>query len=245
MKRLFTAIFLNFLFSCKNGNLDIDPSVPAGSLYEIKVSDKISSGYEYENGILVREKEYGACETPYSITQYNYKSGTLVSYESSYRGIYSSNSRALCDANGAFEKDFKTVKYDNLGRVSKILLKNTEVRYEYEDNQISKHITENGSNVSARVHYLKYDTSGNLIEEKTPDPANGGITRYKYDEKPNPLYFKYDKQPKSAFTSPNNVVKAYDAAGRQLWERKFTYNAKGLPESCVESNGITYSYVYK
>lgn len=243
MIRLCTVIFLIFLFSCKNRNLD--PSVPAGALYEIKVSDKINTGYDYENGILVRVKEYGACETPYYITQYNHNSGTLVSYESSYRGIYSSNSRALCDPNGAYEKYSYMVEYDGQGRVNKVLSKNTFIKYEYQVNQVVKHIIENGSNVSARVHYLEYDHSGNLIEEKTPDPVNGGITRYEYDDKTNPLFFKYDKQPKSAFTSPNNVVKAYDAAGRQLWERKFTYNANGLPQSCKESNGLTYIYVYK
>lgn len=242
MKRLFLLLLVLTVGSCTTQN--IDPAIPDGALYQITVNGKIQSSYEYANGLLALESLYGSCDTPYSISRYNYKSGKIHSAESSVRGIYSSLSTALCDPKGAYDKSTRNFEYDAQGRVTKLLLVHTSVEYTYTPDEVVKHYLENGQPTS-RVHYLKYDDQANLIEERTPDPVHGGVVRYEYDSHPNPLQLLEGVYAGSPFQGPHNVVKAFDVDGNLLWHRKFTYNDKGLPSHCDEGNGAVYVYHYK
>ena len=240
MRRLFIALFVFALFSCKKET--IDPSVPEGALYKIiTVNGKVHTSFDYADGLLVKKSDFSNCDTPYWITSFAYRSGKLYAVKSAVRGIYSSFSGALCDPKGTYDESISTREYDGQGRLAKLNTQNSFVEYQYNGQEvIQKFFDSSGNNV--RTHYLKYDDRGNVLEEKTPDPVNGGATSYTYDTKRNPLG---GKGATSAFNGPNNAVKAFDAAGKQLWERKFTYNNDGLPSECLESNGAVYVYHYK
>lgn len=243
MKRLFVILFLALFLSCRKDAVDL--TVPNGALYQITANGKVHASYEYADGLLARENQFGTCETPYSITQYNYKSGRLNLAESSTKGLYSSHSAALCDPNGKYTNSVKSsFEYDALGRLIKVIYSKTYIEYEYKENEVIQRFLENGQ-PPFRIHHLKYDIHGNLIEEKTPDPVNGGVTRYEYDNHQNPLSVNNGIFSPSAFKSGNNVIKAFDSSGNQLWHRKFTYNSDGLPSECDEGNGAVYVYHYR
>jgi hypothetical protein len=242
MKRLFVALFFAFLISCTKEN--IDPTIPEGALYQITVNGKVHDSYEYVNGLIAKESQFGSCDTPYGIIEYGYDNGRLMVTESLMRALYSSNSGAMCDDKGDYEKTIRKSLYDSQGRLAKVLLTNTSVEYKYENDEVIKRYFQNGD-TTFRVHYLKYDTKGNMTEERKPDPVNGGIVRYEYDNRVNPLHLKEGVYSQSPFRGPNNVIKAFDANGKQLWHRKFTYNAQGLPTRCDEGNGSVYVYHYK
>lgn len=242
MKRLFLLLLILTIGSCTKEN--IDPTIPDGALYQITVNGKVQSSYEYANGLFSLEQQYGSCDTPYSISKYHYQSGNLHAVESSLRGINSSNGSALCNPEGVYEISTRSFEYDNQSRVAKVLLAHTSIEYVYTATEVVKTYMENGQ-ATMRVHHLKYDEKGNLTEEKTPDPVNGGIVRYVYDTNPNPLFLKAGKYAESPFRGPNNVVKAFDADGKELWHRKFTYNSNGLPLQCDEGNGAVQVFHYK
>lgn len=242
MKRLFVALFFAFLISCTKE--DVDPTIPDGSLYQITVNGKLHDSYEYANGLLAKENQFGSCDTPYGIVQYAYENGRLRVTESSMRGMYSSYSGAMCNADGDYEKSVRRFEYDSKGRLAKILLTNTSVAFEYKNDEVIKRYFQDGK-ATSRIHYLKYDAKGNLIEERTPDPVNGGVVRYEYDNHINPRQLKEGVYAQSPFRGPNNVIKAFDASGNQLYDRKFTYNAEGLPVQLDEGKGSIFVYHYK
>ncbi|MCE7060652.1 hypothetical protein [Dyadobacter sp. CY343] len=232
-----------FVFSCKKDN--VDPSVPADALTKITVDDKLHESFEYADGMLVKENRFGSCETPYSIVNYKYQSGRLKSVEASARGLYSSYSGAMCDPNGTFDSYKSEVEYDSEGRVSRVVRDKSTTEFEYKGREVIEKISYD-QGTGARIHNLKFDERGNLIEAETPDPVNGGIIRYEYDNKINPLHERNMASGSGyAFSGPNNPIKAFDAAGNLLWERKFEYNEKDLPTVCVESNGVAYRYHYE
>jgi antitoxin component YwqK of YwqJK toxin-antitoxin module len=240
MKRLLMLLSATFLFSCTKDN--VDTAIPDGALQRITQNGQIHASFEYSNGMLSKEKRFGHCETPYQIVQYVYQAGKLIQTETASRSTYASNSSALCDPKGDYEISVVQYSYDAQGRVKSEVLANTSVAYEYNAEDVVKRFFENGQ-ASQRVHYLKFDTAGNLLEEKTPDPVNGGIVRYVYDNLKNPLAGT-GAYP-SAFNGPNNVTKSFDANGKQLLNRKLTYNAAGLPIQCDEGNGIVLAYHYQ
>ncbi|MCE7044326.1 RHS repeat protein [Dyadobacter sp. CY312] len=242
MKRLFVTLFFAFLISCTKEN--VDPTIPDGSLYQITVNGKLHDSYEYANGLLAKENQYGSCDTPYAIVQYAYENGRLHATESAMRSLYSSSADAMCNPDGDYEKSVRKMEYDSQGRLAKIQLTSTSVAYEYKNDEVIKRYFQDGK-ATSRVHYMKYDAKGNLIEERTPDPVNGGVVRYEYDNKTNPLQLKEGVHAQSPFRGPNNVIKAFDASGNQLFYRKFTYNAAGLPVDLDEGNGSIFVYHYK
>jgi hypothetical protein len=242
MKRLFVLLFVTLFISCKKDAPD--PDVPEGGLYQITVNGKVYNSFEYENGLLVKQKQFGPCDTPYGIINYGYKSGKIQIEDRQMKALYSSSSTSMCDPAGAYEQSLNKIEYDAQGRISKILLAKTSVEFEYKNGEVIKRYFQDGV-ATSRIHYQKYDNKGNLIEEITPDLVNGGLVRYEYDDRPNPLYLNKGMYAGSAFEGPNNPVKAFGAQNQLLWERKFTYTDKGLPARCLESNGIAYVYHYQ
>ncbi|CAG5069397.1 hypothetical protein DYBT9623_02133 [Dyadobacter sp. CECT 9623] len=235
--------FALLVFSCKKD--DVNPSAPHDALIRITAGDQLYQSFEYADGMLAKENLFGSCDTPYSIVNYKYQSGRLKSVEASARGTYSSYSGAMCDPNGTFESYKSEVEYDSQGRVSKVIRDRSTTEFEYKGRDVTEKISyDHGT--GARIHHLKFDERGNLTEARTPDPVNGGIIRYEYDDKINPLHERNMASGSGyAFSGPNNPIKAFDAAGNMLWERKFEYNTKQLPTTCQESNGVTYSYHYQ
>lgn len=242
MRKFSLTISLTLLlFSCKKDN--VDPNIPEGALTQITAGDKVHETFEYADGMLVKENKFSSCETPYAIVFYNYQAGRLKSVESSARGVYSSYSGAMCDPNGTFESYVSLVEYDSEGRVSKVIRDRSITEFQYKGLEVTEKISyEQG----VRIHSLKFDQKGNLIEARTPDPVNGGVQRYEYDDKINPLYERNMASGSGyAFRGPNNLIRSFDAAGNLLWERKFKYNNKNRPEVCEESNGVSYRYHYQ
>ncbi|KAA0992964.1 hypothetical protein [Dyadobacter aurulentus] len=231
------------LFSCKKDN--VDPTIPEGALTQITAGDKVHETFEYADGMLAKENRFSSCETPYAIVSYNYQAGRLKSVESSARGVYSSYSGAMCDPNGTFESYMSLVEYDSEGRVGKVIRDRSTTEFQYNGLEVIEKISyDQGSGV--RIHTLKFDERGNLIEVRTPDPIYGGVQRYEYDDKVNPLYERNMASGSGyAFRGPNNPIRSFDAAGNLLWERKIHYNDKNLPEVCEESNGVSYRYHYR
>lgn len=241
MKRSFVLLFVVLFISCKKDSPD--PTFPDAALCQTTVDGKVYTSYEYQNGLLVKQNQFGPCDTPHGMISYGYKAGKIQSEESAMKALYSSLPNAMCDPAGSYEKSWKNLEYDTQGRISKILLAKTSIEFEYKEGEVIKRYFQDGA-ATSRVHYQKYDNKGNLIEERTPDTVNGGVTHYEYDDHPNPLYLNKGMYAGSAFEGPNNPVKAFDAKKQLLWERKFTYTDKGLPAKCLESNGITYVYHY-
>ena len=244
MNKLLPILFLILIISCKNDK--VDPDVPTGALQKITVNGKMYASFDYSNGILVKESYFGSCETPYHVTTYDYESGRVKSVRSGLRGVYSSNSNAMCDPNGVFEVSNTTFEYDSQNRIFRALRPNSITQYIYGDKQVIEKLSYNAG-ASVRDEYYKYDDRGNIIEVRRTDPANAGTTKYEYDDKVNPLHRAgtFTGGPLSPFNTPNNVVKAFDPAGKLLWERKFSYTPAGLPSECAETNGAVQQYHYK
>jgi hypothetical protein len=238
-----TIALLLSLFACKKGTVDLE--VPESALYQITAGSKLHATFEYADGLLAKENSFGSCETPYAITSYTYQSGRLIAMQSAARGTTSSFSGAMCDPNGSYDRYNSILEYDNKGRISKIIRGKSTTALEYNGLEVTEKVSYDGQ-VNARIHYLKFDSKWNLTELRTPDPVYGGVQRFEYDNKYNPLYNPHIVGGFAAiFRGPNNPVRSFDAAGNLLWERKFRYNQDGLPEICEESNGGVYTYHYK
>ena len=240
MIRYYSFLLALLLFSCAKEE-ELSP-IPDGVLLQITHQGKVHESLDYENGKLFRVNSYGSCDTPFGITEYSYSNDLIKNIKRSSRGVYSSSSGAMCDPNGKYETYDSHFEYDSKGRVGKVTFSKTYVTFEYNNEEVIEKYFENGSNV--RTHYLKYDEKGNLVEERTPDPVNGGIVRYEYDNQANPMRNPFDRVG-SAFESPNNVVRAKDASNQIIFELKYTYDTNGRVKIRTEANGDTYDYHYQ
>jgi hypothetical protein len=238
------AVVLNL--SCIDDNAS--DLIPGETLSHLTSNGKIAESMEYEKGRLVKESYFGECDTPYMVHDYTYEAGRIVTCSAASRGVTSSLYGAWCDPALEYERSGYRFEYDTEGRLSLVVTERTTKYYHYDGREI---VIRNTDNVTERVYgetVMRTDSRGNIVEISNPESAGGGVTRYEFDNNVNPFYkigsmklggiLPYD-------WSPNNVVKAYDKDGKLLWERKFTYNAKGLPETLVETNGGIYEYHYR
>ena len=246
MKRilLFTSTLALFL-SCKDNSTG--PLTPGEMLARITVDGKVEETKEYRNGRLIKESNFGGCDTPFMVHEYSYEGDRIAGSSAAMRGIYSSLSTALCNPEGKYERSERRFEYDKEGRLSSSGNGQTNITYSYDGPVITMRYVNNQTGKVSTETVMKTDANGNIVEVSNPESAGGGVTRYEYDKKVNPLY-KIKSMRIGAMSpfesSPNNVIKAYDKNGNVLWERKFSYNLKDLPEKCLETNGVTYHYHY-
>ncbi len=243
MKVIYLSVFLLILFSCKKDK--IETAAPEGGLIEVSVSGKVSENYEYLDGLLVRENQFFSCDTPVMTISYAYQSGLLKLVKNTSRGLYSSLSTAMCDPKTPVDERLTSFEYGKDNRLEKAVRANNTSVFLYDSRGFPEKVVTTFATGEQQVKLLKYDNRGNLIEESGAGMINGESRVYAYDNQPNP-YFKMKKIAEyvSPFNCPNNVVKAYDQAGKLLWERKFSYNSAGQPSECIETNGLVYSYKY-
>lgn len=242
MRRYVLIFILGLLFSCKKDKAD--PEIPVGALYKITAQEKLQNSLEYNNGRVSRVLAYSSCETPYSIDEFGYSGDQVTFVRSGMRGAASSWSGALCDPNETFDYQDYTIQFDAEGRPAKVAGTNLLVNYEYDGQKATVRMSDKKGNLS-RVYYLKFDDNGNIVEQRNSEDSDIGVTRYEYDNNPNPMKGLSSYGLANPFTGANNVVRAIEANGQVQWERKFTYDAAGRPLTCDEGNGVTYQYYYR
>ncbi|WP_031528149.1 hypothetical protein [Dyadobacter crusticola] len=242
MKRYALILLLGLIFSCKKEKAD--PAIPVGSLFEINSSSNVQTRLEYGDGRVIRILNYSSCDTPYAISEFGYSRDRITSIRTGSRGLLSSWSGALCDPNEKFEYQNYTVEYDAEGRQSKVTGKNLTATYEYTGSNALVNVLYHKENIR-RVDLFRFDVNGNVIERQNAAPNSLGPSRYEYDNHPNPFYGLNTNIFPDPFTSPNNVIRAFDYAGNLQWERKFTYDASGRPLTCDEGSGVQLEYHYR
>jgi hypothetical protein len=242
MKRYVLIFILGLLFSCKKDKAD--PEIPAGALFKITASSKLQNTLEYNNGKVSRVLAYSSCDSPYSTVEYGYSGDQVAFIRTGSRGLLSSWSGALCDPNLAFDYYNYTLEYDAQGRPVKVTGDNFLANYEYDGRNATVRMSDKDGNLP-RVHYLKFDDNGNIIEKRQSMSDSIGLIQYEYDNSPNPMRGLNSNNWPDPFTGPNNVVRAFDAKGQIQWERKFTYDSAGRPLTCDEGNGVIYEYFYR
>lgn len=246
MRSVYFLLLITLFFSCKKDNVEADINPPADALSKIIVNGKVSEEYEYKNGRLAKESSYFNCDTPRMIFNYVYDSNLLIRLTTQSRGMYSSSSTELCNPDSKFDERQESLKYDGKGQLVRRDAPSTYFIYERNAEGQVVSITQYFGSESKKTS-LKYDSNGNLSEISGAANINGDPVRYEYDNQTNPYHSmtRFDNLFASPYHSPNNVIKAFDKDGKQLWERNFTYNSAGLPIKCVETNGLVYEYQYQ
>ncbi len=239
-------MLLLLVFSCKENT--VDRSIPEGMLYKITKNGKTVDSLSYEGGRLKKQFLFSGCDYANRTIVYNYRSDRLNTVEfisrASSNTSYGENP---CDPSAETQVLSRKILYGSDGRISGFHDEKHAAYYFYNGLDILMEIRNGDTGKTVQENSLKLDAFGNLLEMATPSPINGGITRYEYDDKVNPYKrvreFHYDGL--TAYNGPNNVVKAFDADGRLIWERKFTYRSDGQPQTCLEPDGVAYEYHYR
>ncbi|KQS27995.1 hypothetical protein [Dyadobacter sp. Leaf189] len=242
MKRYALILLLGLIFSCKNEKAD--PEIPAGVLSEIIQDGKVQTRFEYGDGRVARILGYSSCDTPYETSEFSYSRGRISSIRKGSRGMYSSWNGALCDPNGKFDYQDYTVEYNAEGHRSKVVGKNLTADIEYTGRNARVSVLYHAEK-TRRLDLFKFDDHGNVIERQNGAPNSVGPSRYEYDKHPNPFAGLNTNVWPDPFTSPNNVIRAFDYNGDLQWERKFTYDSAGRPLTCDEGNGVRMEFHYR
>ncbi|MHA4739619.1 hypothetical protein [Dyadobacter sp. MSC1_007] len=241
MKFILPILFVGLLVSCQK---KIDPEIPAGALIKITAQGKLHQKLEYGNGKVFRLLAYNSCELPYSIVDFGYDDDKINFIRKGDRGLLSSWSGATCDPNLPFEYQNYSFERDKQGRVSKVIGKYSTVTYSYNGQKATVQVNRESGGPAWNI-YLTFDGNGNIIERRDSETDTLGLTRFEYDNHTNPLRGLDSFGMPNPFTCPNNVLRSLDSRGQVQWERKFTYNNAGWPQSLSEGTGIEYQYHYQ
>lgn len=217
--------------------------IPDGALLKITRQGKMLESFDYQNGKVIRVNTYGSCDTPYSIVEYNYSNELLESLKRSSRETYMLGPGALCDPDGKVVTYDCQFEYDSQGRIQKTVAGGSYTTFEYKNDEVIMRFFGNG--ITPTTDSLKYDERGNLIERRAPNPVNGGMLRYEYDNHINPLRNLHnDDGFVPADCGPNNIIRVRNASNEVVLEYKYTYDANGRVKSRTE-NGQVYDYHYQ
>jgi YD repeat-containing protein len=253
---------LCLFFSCKKEIINETPYLPR--LYKITQNNKPVFTFDYdEAGRLIGENEYLSCDTEIRKTTYRYSDGRLVSHSVKEKllghngPVWYPGSQFVedCSDRATYRTQTSILKYNQAGRVTKITNDNYVSEYVYESNGTAKATLTSGP--SFTTTYSRYDTSGNLIEEKgegsgnvvlghpigfyygnIPDDDNG-LKNYLYDSGRNPLY-NIVIWP---FHFPGNLKKLY--RNNLEFEWSYKYDEHGFPLERMAANGSKWIYHYR
>jgi hypothetical protein len=241
MKFIMFVLFSMLLFSCEK---KVDREIPAGALFEITSNGLLHQKLEYGNGTVLRLLAYNSCESPYSIAEFGYEGNQIDFIRKGDRGLLSSWSGAMCDPNLPFDYNNYYFERDKQGRISKVTSKYMTAIYSYDGQKASVQINRESGDPAWHI-YLTFDNNGNIIERRNSETDTVGLTRFEYDNRPNPLRGLGSLGVPDPFTCPNNVLRSLDSGGQVHWERTFTYNSAGLPQKLNEGTGVEYIYHYQ
>lgn len=241
MKLLLPLLLVGLFLSCHK---KVDPEVPAGALFKVTSKGQLYQRLEYGNGRVARLLGFNGCESPYSVVDFGYDDGRINFTRRGDRGLLSSWSGALCDPNLPFEYHNYSFERDKQGRISKVTGKYMTAIYSYDGNKATVQVNRESGDPAWHI-YLTFDGNGNIIERRNSETDTLGLTRFEYDNNPNPLRELDFSGLPNPFTCPNNVVRSLDSRGEVLWERKFTYNTAGWPVTLNEGTGVEHQYHYQ
>lgn len=135
-------------------------------------------------------------------------------------------------------------RYDSMGRRTNVLLPDhSSIRYLYDALNMKRVIRNNKDDALHFMHhYVKYDLSGNLLEER----PIGGLSRvaYTYDElgRKSSLTSGWEEQKVLSFDAAGNIEKMSWKSRYKEFETEYRYD--GLNQLIEEKGAIPHTYTY-